>query len=428
MTAVPLPELIVGGAAAGIVGAYARQLYPIVKRRFTTVFEIDDDCAAYWWLQAWLSEHEYSQRARHFTVATRLDYDQLKKGTPYTAPAPGVHLLRYRGKRILLTYSKTRQELGNWARSVRFECWGNGLEIFQALLREGADIYNAGVSEWIHVNVPAESWWVDHARKRSRSLDSVILTEGRAEAILQDAKNFFANAELYAARGIPWNRGYLLYGPPGNGKSSLATALATELSLRVYALTLHPDMSPETLHSLLGSVPPRSLLLLEEVDTMCPNRELDKDSAEFLRMKTLLATLLNGLDGLSASEGRLVLMTTNHPERLDPALVRPGRCDLRIEFPNATKYQAKALFLKIIPDRPDLAEAFSERAGDGQFNMAALQGFLLKRLNVPESTLVDEIEQDEGRPKLPLMQAPTQAPVRTAVAITSPNDSPMKPS
>jgi chaperone BCS1 len=68
--------------------------------------------------------------------------------------------------------------------------------------------------------------------------------------------------------------------------------------------------------------------------------------------------LLNALDGVAASEERLVFMTTNHIDRLDPALIRPGRVDVKMLLDNVTEAQARVMFLRFYPDANKLADEF----------------------------------------------------------------------
>ena len=158
-------------------------------------------------------------------------------------------------------------------------------------------------------------------------------------------------------------------------------ALAGALQLDVYVVSLSASwISDSTLTTLMGRVPARCVVLLEDLDaafTRSTSRDVsaqdddkdgdkkdgeegDKATAGFSMSRkrrdqlsdvnTLsLSGLLNALDGVAAAEGRLLFATTNHLEKLDPALSRPGRMDVWIEFRNASKWQAEALFRNFFP-------------------------------------------------------------------------------
>ncbi|KAG8826498.1 hypothetical protein FRC19_008750, partial [Serendipita sp. 401] len=213
------------------------------------------------------------------------------------------------------------------------------------------------------------SWrWTDSRHKRP--LSSIVLNPGVIEMLLTDAKDFLRSEKWYASRGIPWRRGFLLHGTPGSGKSSLIHAIAGELALDVYIVSLSASwVNDASLTSLLGRIPARSILLLEDIDaaftrstsrdgesTGVPDStkgatvETKKEAEKAADTNTLtLSGLLNALDGMQASEARILFCTTNHLERLDPALSRPGRMDVWIEFRNASKYQAEGLFRNFFP-------------------------------------------------------------------------------
>ncbi|CAE6424673.1 unnamed protein product [Rhizoctonia solani] len=217
------------------------------------------------------------------------------------------------------------------------------------------------------------SWrWTDSRQKRPMS--SIVLAAGVKEMLLSDTRDFLKSEKWYADRGIPFRRGYLLHGVPGSGKSSLIHAIAGELALDIYVVSLSSSwINDATLTALMGRVPARCIVLLEDLDaaftrstsrdtqsTGAPTAEKkdenkDKDENNNGEKKqedvnTLsLSGLLNALDGVAASEGRILFATTNHLERLDPALSRPGRMDVWIEFKNATKWQCEQLFSNFFP-------------------------------------------------------------------------------
>lgn len=168
-----------------------------------------------------------------------------------------------------------------------------------------------------------ERWgWSSRNDLPRRQLDTVVLAAGQKEAIVGDLEMFLGAEAEYARLGIPWHRGYLLHGPPGTGKTSLAKALATHFGLDVYYLPLDSIQDDAQLLQLISSVQGRSMLLLEDIDVATASRERDDANPG-----VTLSGLLNALDGVATPHGLITVMTTNHVEVLDEALVRAGRVD-----------------------------------------------------------------------------------------------------
>ncbi|KAF9040217.1 P-loop containing nucleoside triphosphate hydrolase protein [Hymenopellis radicata] len=198
-----------------------------------------------------------------------------------------------------------------------------------------------------------------------RGLNSIILEPGLKSFLLKNAQNFLKSKQWYADRGIPFRRGYLLYGAPGSGKTSFISALAGELGLDIYSISLsHKGLDDTSLAKLLNKLPERCIALIEDIDaalTTSLNRDQNDDKSESDKDKkskstarasesslgnVTLSGLLNALDGVGAKQGRILVATTNKYDSLDEALSRPGRMDVHIEFKLAAKYQARELFIR----------------------------------------------------------------------------------
>jgi chaperone BCS1 len=183
-------------------------------------------------------------------------------------------------------------------------------------------------------------------------------------------------------------RGYPLYGPPGNGKTSLVMALASELAMSLYLLNLSsPNLDDVKLMQLLMQVGSNSIVLIEDIDCSYVKRARQSKSRGLADGLTF-SGLLNAIDGILAQDGRILFMTTNHREKLDPALIRPGRADVQLEIPNAGPEQARRLFTRFYPEACSrLVEQFANIVADGSFSMAALQGQLQKHKRDPEAAV-----------------------------------------
>lgn len=115
--------------------------------------------------------------------------------------------------------------------------------------------------------------WEKVFLKTPRTIESVILPQDKTDMIIQDVKKFFKREHWYQDRGVPYRRGYLLYGPPGSGKTSFVYALAGLLKMNICVVSLNSRyLSDENLMRLLHSTPPKSIILLEDVDTLYDHR------------------------------------------------------------------------------------------------------------------------------------------------------------
>lgn len=180
----------------------------------------------------------------------------------------------------------------------------------------------------------------------TRTFDSVYLPEGVRESVCQDIEIFLKSKPRYEMLGIPYRRGYQFSGPPGTGKSTFILALATHFQLPIYALKINgKDTSREDLSRALKECKTPCIVLLEDIDcvTVATSREGETEEG------VTLSDLLNLFDGAGATEGRLIFMTANHPERIDPALVRTGRIDRKIEVSYANDLQLRAFYDRAAP-------------------------------------------------------------------------------
>lgn len=176
----------------------------------------------------------------------------------------------------------------------------------------------------------------------SRDVDSVILRDDLADEMIADLAGFIADEHRYIELGLPWHRGYLLHGEPGTGKTSTARMLASRFGLDVYSVSL-PDLNEDaSLPELLGNIPPRAMLLIEDVDIAHAARDRDNQSGH----GQSTAALLNALDGIATPHGLITVMTSNRRDVLDGALIRRGRVDREFEIGRMDQQQLRRLLAK----------------------------------------------------------------------------------
>lgn len=159
-----------------------------------------------------------------------------------------------------------------------------------------------------------------------RSFDSIIMDDDIKKRIIRYIDIWINNKDLYIKNNIPYKTGILLYGEPGTGKSSLARAIASYLKYDIEIINVN------NLDSLNPSCN-RSIILIEDIDCMFRSREYQDETNKDHKLNNVqLGEILNFIDGQLSPENCIFIATTNHIERLDPALIRPGRFDLQIEM------------------------------------------------------------------------------------------------
>lgn len=229
--------------------------------------------------------------------------------------------------------------------------------------------------------------------KQRRPVSSVVLDTGVSELILKDVKDFQASQNWYRERGIPYRRGYLLHGPPGCGKTSFITALAGELEYSICVLNLSDrSMSDDRLQHRLADAPENSIILLEDIDAAFVSREEAKHLEEAYKglNRLTFSGLLNAVDGVTSTEGRILFMTTNYVERLDPALVRPGRVDIIQYIGHCSFDQLRQMYHNFYPSEdPVRADLFASKVCelDVDVSAAQVQGYFMWFKNSPQEAL-----------------------------------------
>ncbi|KAF7798694.1 hypothetical protein EIP86_009918 [Pleurotus ostreatoroseus] len=404
----------------------------------TASFEEHDD--SYNWILFWLSKHPKWREARIIDVSTRsfgLNSPAISVGDDETKGRKMCYLpsfsrtytLWYRGHYLSVT--RTQIQDGIYSRNkevLQLDIFARNHNVLSNLLLEAKRDYHAAEEHLISIWVSeTRGSWRHVASRAKRPLKSIVLDPGVKDLILDDARDFLQSKEWYSARGIPFRRGYLLYGAPGSGKTSIIQSLAGELGLDVYIISLsRVGLDDTALSELISDLPEQCIALMEDIDAAFHHgltREFDKadetgektdgaeaDASEHAQEKAdgappppsasrvTLSGLLNALDGVGAQEGRLLFATTNRYHSLDPALCRPGRMDLHVEFKLASKYQARELFKCFYLPSADDDDAKDTRSSRSEADRASSSGSRSSsRSSSPESPskLSDEDASDE---------------------------------
>ncbi|KAI8086045.1 P-loop containing nucleoside triphosphate hydrolase protein [Halteromyces radiatus] len=413
-------ELATGGLQLAVIGGliasvryFGGFVIEFMTKKTVATAQFDSTDESFSWILNWLSEHPFIEKTTHFTVSTtitragqRLTGEGLDALQPpvYFLPAHGmVHFFTYKNRLLWLTRERPQSSTGAPAVSgnaimerIQISTIGRSRTILQSLVLEAQKKFiERDQSRTVVFAADQYGAWRRTRSRPKRPLSTIVIPSNVKQQLVLDTKEFLASEQWYSDRGIPYRRGLLLYGEPGSGKTSFVYSLAGELGINIYVVALsNKGLTDDVLTELLSETPSRCILLIEDVDAAFVQRTRGEGT---VGNNVTFSGLLNAIDGVSAQEGRILCMTTNHPEKLDPALIRPGRIDVKIHFGNATKQQAEELFIKFYPHLESdyiksLASQFASKIPDNVFSMAHLQGFLMIHKKQPEQALykVDE--------------------------------------
>jgi chaperone BCS1 len=390
-------EFVEGSLWIGLLGGISTSLYWLftwmrdkISSSLLVTMTLHNGEEPFRWIINFLGKHPdffLTAQTLRLHVEHQMNYNSDDKSVNEKqlkfTPGNGNHLLSFKGHLIWLDRDESNDVMTTGWDNVPFKfetitltTFSRKNDLFEELIQDAMEDFLEKTSDNTQIFTMGR-WgsWEVAVRKKARDFDSVILDSKYSEELYQDACNFFKKYDWYWSHGIPYRRGYLLYGPPGCGKTSFISALAGKLKLDICLLNLSSgEIDDNQLNQRLHEAPPNSIILLEDIDSIFVDRNV-KQPEESRRVT--FGGLLNALDGVGSQEGKLLFLTTNHIEKLDAALIRPGRCDVKIEFKLASKQQIKELFNRFY-SRHDLAEEFVGNIPDHTVSMADLQGYLLE--------------------------------------------------
>jgi mitochondrial chaperone BCS1 len=316
------------------------------------------------------------------------------------------HLLIFRSEPSNLYYED----------DVSVSCVGRNPQILKDLLSLCRTEYLKLVEKKTCVFQNHDKDWKRTSTRPIRRLETVLLNKDVKNDLMKDIERFLESEsrDWYADRGLPYRRGYILYGPPGTGKSSLSAAVAGHYGLDLYIVNFS-GINNECLAALFAELPPRCIVLLEDIDAVVATQTREQSEGVSPRPRELelsggvsTSGILNVIDGVASSEGRVLIMTTNHISSLDAALIRPGRVDRKIELGLADHKVLAELFCLVFKsldgdadnethtknsDKVNaLAQKFAKKVPELKHSPAEVMSFLLENRQSPH-TAVGSVEQ-----------------------------------
>lgn len=305
-------------AALGSIMYYIKDtpkaLYRVIRNQLITSFTITNADDNFEWVENWLSKQTYVTRTRSFKIS-------VEESNVRFSMYRGTNILWWNNTFVLVDKDvdteKKQQDTLKPLETIHLTLLSRNPSKLQNLLVSAFKEQHNYVNTFIY-----NSWWRRCNPKNIRPLDTIILNDNQLERIISDLDNFNSNKDWYLTTGVPYRRGYLFSGPPGTGKSSLVFALAGYLNKPIYVMNLGSLDDDDDLFKAITDIDDNAIILMEDIDCAIGESRSQKKSG------ITMAGLLNALDGVLTPDNKIFIMTTNHPEKLDPALIRPGRADV----------------------------------------------------------------------------------------------------
>ena len=197
--------------------------------------------------------------------------------------------------------------------------------------------------------------WIKLTEEPKRMLDSISINEDSKNKLISHIDNFYKNKDFYLKNGIPYRTCILLHGPPGTGKTSIIKAIASEYDKQISLIDID-TMSGPKIKSALCQASDNCIIAIEDVDSASEILTRTKENETINFSAGGISGFLNAFDGIGTFSNKIIIMTTNHLEKLDPAILRPGRVDLilkidLLESDSIKQYLNRFFKDVVIPDK-----------------------------------------------------------------------------
>jgi len=373
------------------VGSWAMKdiplrVYNLLLRQITVEVSILSSANTYFKFLEWYNYKGYSETSRTVKYSNgRWGDEDMLKSIGY-----GVHFIWFKRRPIRIEVAQQETAESNKERDIiKLKSIGRSHHVFDKIFMEVESKRDIR-----HIKKYHGEWRSIGTLTGSRL--SSVCVESHIKSDLMNCIQIFLNRkEWYNDKSIPYQLGIMLYGPPGTGKTSIIRCIASELDRDLHVLNASKIRDIE---DAMSSLPQDSLIVVEDIDTdssthsRAPVARITEDPDEsppiieeeiFKFSLSNLSDTLNAIDGLGPTNGRILIMTTNVIDKLDRALIRPGRIDLMVELGYVTRdtfYQMMTKFYGPV----DIPPGYCIKSG---VTPAELQQLILKNLESPKVVL-----------------------------------------
>lgn len=352
-------------------------VYYYLLRRCSTYVEFDDRVANYDYFLMWLDKYH----SQFNGVSNGIYYSIYHDGLT-TAPSIGTHFIWVDNKPVIVTMATNKVgEAIRYHLSARFVFIYDSKIIFDKIDSMRGEYSKKHSHSYLYTVSNGGCSWDIRPGPINRTWDSFVMNQDIKTEIIATIDRFIANKAAYDALNVPHRCGFLFYGPPRTGKSTLIKCIAHYTRKKVYYFTMK-ELKESNFIYLFSQIDPGSIIVFEDIDCLTTVSRDIESGGEF---GISVSTLLNTLDGLLSVDGSIVIMTTNYKDKLDSALLMPGRCDYQYNIDKLDFDSGLTMYLHWTQTLSDVYfPPFTDIVSDVEFPIAGaeLQKKLLACINV----------------------------------------------
>jgi len=348
------------GSITYLGSSLPRRLWSFFLRNFTTKMTIQNSSECFFMFTRWYEAQGYSKKARSIKISNgKYNSEGIERTLGY-----GTHFFKHNGTPVKLNYEDKQEQVSgtyNEQDKITLTILGRSHKLFDDIFKQ---VKKLDRDENKIVVQEFGRQWEFSSKQRKRFFSSLFLNKGVEEEVVQAVKDFKAREKFHLEKGISHQLAILLHGPPGTGKTSIIKCLASEFNLEICKIS---PRGLGVISSAFARLPENALVVVEDIDTdasvhkrrgACNQRKRIQDSVETNTPSNLiteeqsrmgnealesfsftnLSDVLNAIDGVEVCHGRILIATTNHIEKLDEALIRSGRFDVKIRVDYADRY------------------------------------------------------------------------------------------
>lgn len=381
------PKAIIYELARQLIGKGLNTVGPTLAKMSLKTYDINQlifkDVGAEI-LSTYFSKMPVSLALNHVAKFEGMDYPIEFKDEWSFTQGDFVDFTWYKHTLIILKIHCANDKDRGWTREYKIQCFDNKHDV--AMTRDFLKKLSYEIRQKdtevaaTRYTISRKRYMIDCPDRPMRNWTNVFVPEAIRDELCTSIHKFAESVEWYRAHEIPYHFGILLHGNPGTGKSSIVQALCNEIPSDI--VVIHPgelwDALDEDVFRNYRSLSRHLFVIIEDIDTNVIEKRRTRNNTDYLKQESdpeLLGKLLNYIDGLGSPDGVIWIMTTNHLEKLDPALIRPGRIDVSVEI-GYVDDETFAQFTKFHYGRTPIN--INVRSG---FTFAQLQTYVMKGMS-----------------------------------------------